>query len=96
MSRRSTAYGSPAYSPDELAAAAEPSRAAADKVFAAALGLELEPGAGTATSCLVARPQSPERELVLELPPGGAVLRARTDSRAELRLRRYATRLFSG
>ena len=69
-------YGSPAYSPDELAAAAEPSRAAADKVFAAALGLELEPGAGTATSCLVARPQSAERTLVLELPPGGAVLRA--------------------
>ena len=47
-------YGSPAYSPAELAAAAELSRAAADKVFAAALGLELAPGAPTATPCLVA------------------------------------------
>ena len=87
-------YGSPAYSPDELAAAAEPSRAAADKVFAAALGLELERGARSATSCLVARPQNPERELAFELPPGGAVLRARTGSRAELRLRRYASASF--
>jgi hypothetical protein len=87
-------YGSPAYSPAELAAAAEPSRAAADKVFAAALGLELAPGAPTATSCLVARPQNPERELALELPPGGALLRPRAGSRAELRVRRYATTSF--
>ena len=86
-------YGSPAYSPDELAAAAEPSRAAADKVFAAALELELEPGARSATSCLVARPQSAE-DLVLELPPGGAQLRPRVGSRAELQLRRYATASF--
>ncbi len=87
-------YGSPAYSPAELAAAAELSRAAADKVFAAALGLELAPGAPTATPCLVARPRSGERELIFELPPGGAVLRAQPGSRAELRLRRYARASF--
>jgi hypothetical protein len=45
------------------------------------------------TSCLVARPQG-AGDLVLELPQGGAQLRPRAGSRAELRLRRYATASF--
>jgi hypothetical protein len=87
-------FGSPAYAPEELVTVAEPSRVAADKVFAAALGLTLEPGGENATSCLVARPQGPERELVFELPPGGAVLRVRAGPPAELRLRRFASASF--
>ena len=47
------AYGSPAYSPSELADAPEVSRVAADRVSGAALGIHLAAaGAGTAGRCL--------------------------------------------
>ena len=47
------AYGSPAYSPSELATAPEVGRVAGDKVSGAALGIHLAAaGAGTARRCL--------------------------------------------
>jgi hypothetical protein len=87
-------FGSPAYPPGELADVAEPSRVAADKAFAAALGIGLEPGSDPGTACVLSKPRGPEREIVLELPSGGALLRTTAGSRAELRLRRYATGSF--
>jgi hypothetical protein len=87
-------FGSPAYPPGELAGVAEASRVAADKVFATALELELEPSREQGTACLIARPRVPGREVALELPPGGASLRAEPGARAEVRLRRYATASF--
>ena len=53
-------FGSPAYSKDELAAAPEPARVAADKVIAAALPVSFEPGAAAGPTgpppVVVARP----------------------------------------
>ena len=46
------AHGSPAYTPDELAGASDRARMSADKVFAAALGIGLEPvPASTTRAC---------------------------------------------
>jgi hypothetical protein len=86
------AHGSPAYSPAELATASEPARAAADKVFGAALDVALRPATGVserdcAAGAAVASPAT------LSLPPAGLVLRARSDG-ARVSLRRYATESF--
>ncbi len=90
-------FGSPAYTPEQLASATEPSRAAADKVFATALGIGLDPdpGARIGKGCLTAATkESPDEDLVLDLPPGGVLLRTPPGSRAEVRLRRFATASF--
>lgn len=83
------AYGSPAYTPAELASSSEQSRVAADMVFAAALGVALEPVASASgVPCMTVR-VGPGPEIVA-LPPGGAVLTAR-DGSPRVALRRYAT-----
>ena len=73
------AYGSPAYTPAELASASEAARVAADKVFAAALGVALRPGPAGRPRKLrraSARLRSPP---VVQVPPEGIVLRASLD-----------------
>jgi hypothetical protein len=83
------AYGSPAYTPAGLASASEGARIAADKVFAAGLGVALRPGpAGRPATCVELRPGS--RPAVVEVPPEGIVLRA-TSTGSNVSLRRYAS-----
>jgi hypothetical protein len=88
------AYGSPAYTPAELAGSDEQARVSADMVFAAALGIELAPAEGDAAGvgpCTEVRvgpgPQ------VVPLPPGGVELEPRSGSSA-VALRRYASEEF--
>jgi hypothetical protein len=88
------AYGSPAYTPEEIAAAPEPARVAADKVLAAALRLQLAPlpAAGAPRrlgSCSRARPAQGSAATV-QLPPGGVVMRSRAPGPVAIRLRRFA------
>lgn len=82
-------YGSPAYTSAELAAAPEVGRVAADKVFAAALGLApARAGESAGGPCVTAAPGAP-----VELSPGGALLRAESGT-PRVHLRRYATESF--
>jgi hypothetical protein len=84
-------HGSPAYTPDEIAAAPEPARVAADRVIARALGVSFEPGrVPGAGSCRVIRPPGG----ILRLPPGGASVRASPRADASVALRRFATASF--
>ena len=83
------AYGSPAYTPAELAGSSERSRLSADKVFASALGVGLVPADEAAAGrCVTARPGTETG--IVGLPPGGALLIARSGS-PRIALRRYAT-----
>ena len=88
------AYGSPAYSQEELASAPEAAQVAADKALASALGIELAPagatvaGPGCRAIALGADPAT------VRLPPGEALLRASRGGEAELALRRYASESF--
>jgi hypothetical protein len=83
------AYGSPAYTPAELASASEGARVAADKVFASALGVGLRPGPeGRRGTCVELRPGP--QPAVVQLPPEGIVLRGGT-SGSHVSLRRYAS-----
>jgi hypothetical protein len=88
------AYGSPAYTPAELADADEQARVAADMVFAAALGVKPTPaegdaaGVGPCTEVTVG--PGPE---VVPLPPGGVELEPHSGSVA-LAARRYASEEF--
>jgi hypothetical protein len=86
------AYGSPAYTPAELAAAPESAKDAADKVFAAALGVRLS-SAPTVPSghCVVTRPGA--KPVIRTVPPGGLVLRSRRGG-TRAGLRRYASESF--
>jgi hypothetical protein len=84
------AFGSPAYSEPELAAAPENGRVAADKVLAAAHRIALEP-LSSATGCSPV-PAGPSGAAVVELPTGPTVVRA--PDGADLSLRRYATESF--
>jgi hypothetical protein len=87
------AYGSPAYSPDELAAAPEGARVAADRTFAAALGIGLEPLSRPPPGACLRAPGNAGAPRVLTLPAGGAVIElARGGGRA--RVRRYASEEF--
>ncbi len=84
------AYGSPAYTADELAASSEGARAAADRTFAVAHGLGFEPAAQPAPGRCLRSPGNGAAPRVLDLPPGGIVLElGRGGGRA--RLRRYAS-----
>lgn len=83
------AYGSPAYTPAELASASESARVAADRVFASALGVGLRPGPeGRPGTCAELRPGV--GPAIVQLPPEGVVLRAGLPG-SRLSLRRYAT-----
>ncbi len=84
------AYGSPAYSPAELATAPEQARVAADKVFAAALGVHLAATDDPGRRChaLAALPNS-----VTPVPPRGLVLVSRVPG-VQISARRYATRSY--
>jgi hypothetical protein len=89
-------FGSPAYSQAELAAAPEVGRVAADKVMASALAVSLRPQVRLRLSrsgCRTVRPAAGTPP-VITLPPGGASLRASEGTRAQLRLRRFATASF--
>ena len=83
------AYGSPAYTPAELATASEAARISADKVFAAALGVHLaatdEAGRGCHTH------QAPDSVTVV--PPEGLVLMSPVPG-VLVSARRYATRSY--
>ncbi len=86
------AYGSPAYAPDELAAAPEVARVAADKVFGAALGVKLAATSGSpAARCVSLRPGTPQA--VSQVPDDGLVLQAQGRG-TEVFLRRYASESF--
>jgi hypothetical protein len=93
------AYGSPAYTEAELIASPLLARAEADKVFAAALGIQLKAGpsagfhidAGAGTDCRTVQ-ASADGETGIEFGPGGVFLSipARARTRAGVLLRRYA------
>jgi hypothetical protein len=84
------AYGSPAYSPDELANAPEPGRVSADKVFAAALGVHLMASDDPGRRCHTygALPNS-----VVTVPPEGLVLTSPVPG-VQISARRYATQSY--
>lgn len=82
------AFGSPAYSPAELANAPEAGRVAADKVSATALGIALQPTAAGQARCLVVHLASGTGEAIV--PADGFVLRAR-GAGVHASLRRYAS-----
>jgi hypothetical protein len=83
------AFGSPAFSEEELKDAPDEARIPADKVLAAALGLRLmlatAPGSGAETSC---RTVDADAKFIA-LPTGGALLRAGPEP-ATLSLGRFA------
>ena len=86
------AYGSPAYSEPALRGAPEVAQAAADKVFAAILGLGLKPAPpGAGSNCRVARLSGEPAEL--PVPSGGVLLTAKS-GQAQAALRRYASDQF--
>ena len=85
------AFGSPAMTPTELAAAPEIARASADTVLAAALELELEPVPG-ARPCPDPRAAPRRAELAAELTGPSALLVAGAE--VEVRLRRFASASF--
>jgi hypothetical protein len=83
------AYGSPAYTPTELASASEDARIAADKVFASALGVGLRPGPKTRRgTCVELRPGP--QPAVVPVPREGIVLRGGSPG-SQVSLRRYAS-----
>ncbi|MDX6581443.1 MAG: hypothetical protein QOI10_627 [Solirubrobacterales bacterium] len=87
------AFGSPADTPEQIAAAPEPAREAADRVLAGALRIAVAPAAaGTAAGCRRVDPAG--ATAVAELPPGGAVVRGSPGAATDLRLRRFATGSF--
>jgi hypothetical protein len=74
------AFGSPAYTEAELEAAPEEARVPADKVLAAALGVELRPASapqGEARKGCRTVATDPGEATVVTLPAGGALLRSR-------------------
>jgi hypothetical protein len=83
------AYGSPAYTPQELTGAPEPARVAADKVSGAALRIGLTPAPGGLTGPCVTR-HLRGRPITA---PEGVVMRAKAPG-IQLSLRRYATESF--
>jgi hypothetical protein len=85
------AYGSPAYTPAELASAPEAGRVAADEVSAAALGVRLQPG-GQALAGTCAELQA-TTGAVVGVPSEGIILRASSGG-TQARLRRYASDSF--
>jgi hypothetical protein len=86
------AYGSPAYSPAELAGAPEVARVAADKVSGAALGIHLSPQqGGQGGACR--RVDLGRGPATTAVPAAGLVLRAENPG-VQAELRRYARASF--
>ena len=82
------AFGSPAYSPTELASAPEVARVSADQVSAAALRIRLVPAnLGSGQRCLRVDADSGPKATV---PAAGLIVRAQGDG-VRASLRRYAT-----
>lgn len=89
------AFGSPAYTPAELAGASEPARAAADRVFGAALSIGLRPAApGQAGNSGCTTIELGDERTAVELGPAGAMLGAAPTADVDVRLRRYASNSF--
>jgi hypothetical protein len=86
------AYGSPAYTPAELASAPEAGRVAADRVSAAALGVGLQQG-GQAEPGTCVELRSTIRPAAVSIPPQGVVLQA-SSAGTQAALRRYASDSF--
>ena len=85
------AYGSPAYTPAELATAPEPARVAADQVSAAALGIRFTPdGQAEPGTCLRLDPRA---AATFAVPPQGIALTA-SGPGTQVSLRRYASESF--
>lgn len=84
------AFGSPAYTPAEIAAAPEHARVPADKVLAAALGVQLAdlPAVPADGGCRVVA-TSAAAPAVLTLPRGGVALRSASPQ--QLQLERFST-----
>jgi len=83
------AYGSPAYTIEELRESSEPARFAADKVLLNALRVAVEP---------IARPAVPGRgcfdvaaDSELKVPPGGVAIVAGAKPVTDIQMRRFAT-----
>ena len=71
------AFGSPAFSPEQIAAASPLARVSADKVLASGLELRLEPLPNPRKRCPDPQMVSPDSQNEpVELPPGGAVIEA--------------------
>jgi hypothetical protein len=88
------AFGSPAYSEAQLAGAPESARVAADKVFAAALPISLQPAdSKPGQECGVITTAGGGTGVVV-VPSGGVILQAARGARADLRLRRFASSSF--
>lgn len=90
-----TDYGSPAYTPEELASATDGAREGADRVLAAALALTLAPAdaGATAGDCTVIAGTAPGRPTTT-IPAGGAILSSGPGPGAEVLVRRYASETF--
>ena len=88
-----SAFGSPAYSAEELPAAPEEARVAADRVLGSVPGLALQPlGREVTASC---EPTPVEGTRTFEdLPAGGVVLESLSGDDVDVRLRRFATESF--
>lgn len=83
--------GSPAFTPEALAAQAEPFRVRADAVLVGALGLGLGPlPSGTAPRRCRTVSAAPGEDVSFALPGGGAVLRAAGESQT-VRVSRFAS-----
>jgi hypothetical protein len=82
------AFGSPAYSEEELLRAAERTRAVADEAAAAAERLALAPASAPATSCEPIPFSDGAR--TLQLGPGTVTLRAGAEAPIDVRARRFA------
>jgi hypothetical protein len=83
------AFGSPTYTPTELASAPEASRLEADQVLGAMLGLELRPGGGGGGACRSARALQ-DGGTGVGLGPGRIELRAPAGTRAKVELGRFS------
>jgi hypothetical protein len=86
------AFGSPAYTPTELASAPEASRLEADKVLGAILGIELEPGGAGGGPCRTVL-ASQHGATGVKLGPGTITLRAQPATRAKVELGRFSDQL---
>jgi len=83
------AFGSPAYTPEELASAPEASRVEADRVLGAMLGLQLKPGGVTGGRC-GSIDASAAGGTKAELGPGTIGLRASEGTRVKVELGRFS------
>ncbi len=86
------AFGSPAYTDSELAAAPESSREEADRVLGAILGMGLQPGGSVGKPCRTAQ-ASPTGATDVQLAPGKAGLEASPATKAKVVLGRFADQL---